>query len=316
MVFKKKKSPKDMSIVEYITGSINKNGILQENFELPNTDDKEGYKFAPGAMDGICMYHMGDKTLVDEDKKKLKELIILAGNGYTSKAEEGFALFCKENRVITFIDELQKSIFDCENEIKPSILFDFAVDMLLHSADVECVKIGLSILELYNTCDDEVLANTIKTVALYDEFTVFSLFIMRRWPTAEKDILDCAKKVHGWGRIHCVDFIEPSDKETIEWLLFNGIENEILQAYSAWDVFKKAEVPLLLKRGDLSYEEIHAILKITQALMDEDPIPGLSNMDNPKVFLNDVLFRAEGNYQFSEEDLKILKDIRDYNIEQ
>ena len=38
-------------------------------------------------------------------------------------------------------------------------------------------------------------------------------------------------------------------------------------------------------------------------------------MDNPKVFLNDVLFRAEGNYQFSEEDLKILKDIRDYNIE-
>ena len=60
---------------------------MQENFELPNTDDKEGYKFAPGAMDGICMYHMGDKTLVDEDKKKLKELIILAGNGYTSKAE-------------------------------------------------------------------------------------------------------------------------------------------------------------------------------------------------------------------------------------
>ena len=90
-----------MSIVEYITSSINKNGILQENFELPNTDDKEGYKFAPGAMDGICMYHMGDKTLVDEDKKKLKELIILAGNGYTSKAEEGFVLFCKENRVIS-----------------------------------------------------------------------------------------------------------------------------------------------------------------------------------------------------------------------
>ena len=127
---------------------------------------------------------------------------------------------------------------------------------------------------------------------------------------SEKDILECAKRVHGWGRIHCTDYIEPTENETKEWLLFNGIDNDVMPAYSAWNVFIKADVPALIRRGNLSLEEMHAVLKITEALMDEGPVPGLSNMDNPEVFLNDVLFRAEGNYQLSEEDLKILKDIQ------
>ena len=48
--------------------------------------------------------------------------------------------------------------------------------------------------------------------------------------------------------------------------------------------------------------------------MDEGPVPGLSNMDNPQVFLDDVLYRTEENYPFTEEDLKIIKDIRDWPL--
>ena len=44
-----------MSIVELITNSIDENGFLPENFELPSEGDSEGVKFAAGAMDGICM---------------------------------------------------------------------------------------------------------------------------------------------------------------------------------------------------------------------------------------------------------------------
>ena len=50
--------------------------------------------------------------------------------------------------------------------------------------------------------------------------------------------------------------------------------------------------------------------------MDEGPVPGLSNMDNPEVFLSDILYRIEeGKYPFTEEDLKIIKDIQDYKTE-
>lgn len=49
--------------------------------------------------------------------------------------------------------------------------------------------------------------------------------------------------------------------------------------------------------------------------MDEGPVPGLSNMDNPQVFLDDVLYRIdEENYTFTEEDLMIIKNIRDWPL--
>ena len=301
-----------MSIVELITKSIEENGMLPENFELPGEDDTEGVKFAAGAMDGICMYHMGHNPLSDADKKRLEELILLAGKSEFAEAEKGFVQFCKDHRAITIIDELQECVIDNKDKLDPNVMFEFANNMFLQSSDMECVKIGLSILELFNTQGDRELETAIKTIALFDEFTIFSVFLMRKWSTAEKDILECAKRVHGWGRIHCTDYIEPTENETKEWLLFNGIDNDVMPAYSAWNVFIKADVPALIRRGNLSLEEMHAVLKITEALMDEGPVPGLSNMDNPEVFLNDVLFRAEGNYQFTEDDLKIINDIRNY----
>ena len=300
----------EKSIFDLISENIGENGSLSRDFELQN-DDKEGAKFAAGAMDGICMYHMVGTSLDDKDKKKLEELIKLAGEGDTKGAEKGFADFCKDHRAITILDELQRCIFNNEETLDPNRMFEFAVNLLLHSSYMECVKIGLSILELFDTSENEELKKAIRMIALSDEFTVFSMFLMRGWPTAEKDILDCAKHVHGWGRIHCVEYINPVENETKEWLLFNGTDNDVMAAYSAWNVFIKADVPELIRRGNLSYEEMHAVLLITEALMNEGPVIGISNMDNPEVYLRDVLFRAEENYPFTEDDLRIIKDIRE-----
>ena len=88
-----------------------------------------------------------------------------------------------------------------------------------------------------------------------------------------------------------------------------------MAAYSSWDTFIKADVPALLRRGNLKYEEMHAILKITDALLDEGPVSGISNMDNPKTYLGDVLSRVKEGYDLVEEDRRIIAEIRD-SIEQ
>ncbi len=310
MFNKNVKTNEEKSIFDLISESLDENGYLSRDFELPNDDEGE-VKFAAGAMDGICMYHMAGSPLDDKAKKKLEELIKLAGKGDTTGAEKGFADFCKEHRAITIIDELQGCIISNKETLDPDRIFDFAVSLLLHSSNTECVKIGLSILELFDTFENEELTKAIRTIALSDEFTIFSVFLMRGWPTAEKDILECAKHVCGWGRIHCVYYIDSVENETKEWLLYNGTDNDVMAAYSAWDVFIKADVPAIIRRGNLSYEEMHAILKITEALMNEGPVSGISNMDKPEVYLHDVLLRAEENYPFTEEDLKIIKDIRE-----
>ena len=81
----------------------------------------------------------------------------------------------------------------------------------------------------------------IRTVGLSDEFTIFSVFCMRKWSDAENEILKLAKSVRGWGRIHCIDFIEAENAETKEWLFFKGVDNDVVPAYSAWPVYEKSD---------------------------------------------------------------------------
>ena len=302
----------DKSLCEYIATSRTKEGVLPEGFRLPEGTEEGAVKFADGAMDGISIYHMGPAPLAEEEKKKLGELLDLAGKGSEKEAEEGFRDFCVKHRAITIIDDLQQYIVGHSSALDSNKMYEFAVHLLIESRDRECVKIGLSILELFDAYENEALARNIRIVGLSDEFTIFSVFCLRNWPEPEKELLELAKRVRGWGRIHCIDFLEAENEETREWLFYNGVDNDVLPAYSAWTVYEKANVEDKLKKDSLTYEELHAILAITDALMDEGPVSGISRMEDPQGYLATVLKKAEGEYPFTEWDQKILKNISEW----
>ena len=305
----------DKSLCEYIATSRTNEGVLPEGFKLPERTKEDGVRFADGAMDGISIYHMGHAPLSEDDQKKLGELLTLAGSGSEKEAEEGFREFCVKHRAITIIDDLQRYVVEHSSALDANIMYEFAVHLLIESHDKECVKIGLSILELFDAFENEELARNIRIVGLSDEFTIFSVFCMRNWPAAETELLELAKRVRGWGRIHCIDFIEAENEETKDWIFFNGVDNDVLPVYSAWPVYEKANVEERLRKDNLTYEEIHAILAITDALMDEGPVSGISRMDDPKAYLATVLKKAEREYPFTEWDQKILKNISEWEEE-
>lgn len=300
----------EKSISELIATSRNSEGVLPDNFSLPKDTDGKIDRFADGALDGITIYHMGVTPLSDEDKVKLGEILTLISNGKDKEAIERYKEFSRTRRTITLIDDIQRFIVDENNKMDHDRLYDFSVDLLLTSDNTECVKLALSILELYEVYENEALAKTVRIVGLSDEFTLFSVFLMRAWPAAEKEILELAKRVKGWGRIHCVDFITAEDEETRQWLLLNGVDNYVVPAYSAWIVYEKAQVEEVLKKDTLSYEELHGILKITEALLDEGPLSGISNMEDPKGYLNRVLDKINEDLNLSEEDQKIIEAIK------
>ena len=306
----------EISLSEYIANSRTKEGILPDGFRLPERTKEDGIAFADGAMDGIIMYHMGHSPLTDKEKKELGKLLDLAGKGAEEEAEEGLQRFCEEHRALTIIDDLQHYIADHTDSLDEGKMYEFAIHLLLDSKDKECVKIGLSILELFNTYENETLADVIRIVGLSDEFTLFSVFCMRDWPEAETELLELAKRVRGWGRIHCIDFIEAENEETKDWLFFNGVDNDVVPAYSAWPVYDKADIEGRLKKETLTEEEVHALLKITDALLDEGPVSGISRMDNPKEFLDRVLKKTEGDYSFDEQEMRTIKEITEWEEEQ
>lgn len=299
----------ERSLLEYIATSRTDEGVLPSGFSLPEENPEEGVRFADGALDGITVYHMGHTPLSFSERQELGKLLDLAGSGSFNEAEEGFREFCKQHRAIAIIDDLQHYIADNTESLDADQIFEFAVHMLIESRYKECVKVGLSILEMFDTFENEVLARNIRIAGLSDEFTIFSVFCMRNWPDAETELLELAKRVRGWGRIHCIDFIEASAKETKDWLFYNGVDNDIVPAYSALTVYEKADVADRLKKDRLTYEEMSAILMITSALMDEGPVSGISALDDPKGYLSLVIEHAKENYPFTEEEKTILNNI-------
>ena len=300
------------SLYEVISSSVTADGILPERFKLPERTKEGGITFADGAMDGIYIYHTAHTPLNDNEKEELGELLKLAGAGEEQKATEGFEKFCEKHRAISIIDDIQRFIMDHTDILEAQKMFDFALNMLSESADKECVKVGLCILELFDIDNDDEVCDMIRTIGLSDEFTIFSVFCLRKLNDAENEILKLAKSVRGWGRIHCIDFIEAENAETREWLFFNGVDNDVVPAYSAWPVFEKSDFKERMQKADLTYDEIHAVLCLADALLDEGPVSGISNMDDPKGFLSEILKKAEGDYPFTEIDLRTLKDISEW----
>ena len=298
----------DDSIFKYISDAIDDNGLLPSDFRLPESEDKKQAMFADGALDGIQIYHMGFSELRNSEIFEMFYLLKTAESGDHQKAAEGLSEYCVKHRAVTIIDELQQTIMDHKDELSVQNMVEFAISLIMESSDRELVKIGLIILELVDTSCDPELMDTIRTLGLSDEFTLFSVFIMRNWPDGQMEILDLAKKVRGWGRIHCVKFIEPVNEEITHWLLLNGIDNDVVPDYSALTVFEKAGVEEMLDRTNLEPDEIKAVLKIIDSMLSEGPVAGISAVDDPPALLSKIL-EFTGRIDLDEEEKKIIENV-------
>ena len=296
------------SIFDSICDALDKEGFLPEDYSLPEKESVNGVKFADGAMDGILIYHSSFPVIEDADKAEILEMLNIANNGESDNAEEAFSKFCRKHRAIVIIDDIQDVILDHKDELEIDQMVRFATGLITGSTDREVIKVGLIILELVDTSGDPDLMRIIRTIGLSDEFTIYSVFIMRHWPDGQMEILDLAKRVHGWGRVHCVRFIEPENQEIKHWLLTNGIDNSVMPEYSALTVFNKAGISEMLDRNDLNDDDKRSILKIIDHMLVEGPVTGISGVEDPPETLAKVLDMASG-LDSDDEEKRIIGDI-------
>ena len=295
------------SIYELISNAVT-DGCLPADFHLPKPEDPKKAMFAAGALDGIQIYHAGFPVLEDEDYERILDILKVANDGEFDTAAEDFTDFCEKFSAVTIIDDIQQVILDNREELDVNQMAEFAYTLITEASDRELIKVGLIIFELVQTSSDPELMDIIRTLALSDEFTLFAVFVMRTWPNGQMEILDLAKKVRGWGRIHCVRFIEPENDEIAHWLLMNGIDNDVMREYSALEVFNKINVEAMLDGDNLSDEDAKAILQIIDSMLVEGPVAGISAVESPRDLLAKVLKLAE-KITPDEEEQRIIKDV-------
>ncbi len=283
---------------------------LGKDFSLPS--DEKGLKYIDGAKDGICAYHMGAAEITKKDIEEINTVITLANTGDYDQADSVLEKLCERIRVINFIDELQDCILDRKDEIEDKF-YIYSLHLMTQSANIECVKVGMMIQELFKQSDE--VKGMVRTLGLSDEFTLYSVFIMRNWENGNTEIMNIAKSVNGWGKVHAVHYIEPDTEEIKYWLLTGAVSNGVMPAYSGWDCYKKADVEAILKKDRLTYEELEGVLSIVDAILDEGPVLGISNIENPKEILLAVLNHSMKHLPLSSENCKVISNILDWQKE-
>ena len=283
---------------------------LGKDFSLPS--DEKGLRYVDGAKDGICAYHMVAAEITKKDIEEIDKVITLANKGDYGQADSVLEKLCERIRVVNFIDELQDCILDRKDEIEDKF-YVYSLHLMTQSANIECVKVGMMIQELFTQSDE--VKGMVRTLGLSDEFTLYSVFIMRNWENGNNEIMNIAKSVNGWGKVHAVHYIEPDTEEIRQWLLTDAVSNDVMPAYSGWDCYKKADVEAVIKKDKLTYEELEGVLSIVDAMLDEGPVLGISNIEDPKEVLLNVLNHAIKHAPLSAKDCKIISNILDWQKE-
>ena len=284
----------EQPLFKLISDALNENGELPPSFSLPK-DSNARIPFADGAEDGIGIYHMCAPEITDEIRKGIKNAVAAASDGDNKRAEELFCGLSQMISVIRAIDELQSYIIENRDTLSAENLFRFAENEILCSPDKNCVKFGLSIMELFDIIGNEKMRGAVTALAASDEFTLFSLFLMRKWENGNEHIFNAAQKVHGWGRIHAIERLAPETAEIKRWLLREGVHNYIVPAYSALECWSKSGAEeLLFGDAPLSDEDFRGLCDIINALLDEGPCSGISSVENAEDALARFLQKASG----------------------
>ena len=288
-------------------------GKLPDDYSLPDLTDGEGdVSFADGALDGITMYHMPPFEMTESDYQVMTEAINAASNHEFEIADSLFIQLSKENRAISVSGKLQDYIIDNHDNLKPGNLYEYVVGLIQLSDNKECVKYGLLILGLLVINNEEV-KDVIRTLALSDEFTLFCVHIMYQWSGGNNDIFETARKVHGWGRIHALELLSPLMPRTEEirgWMLKEGINNNIAPFYSALTCWRNANIGSILYVNP-TYEDLHYIGKILDAMLDESAVPGISTLDKRIDILLTYLEKAK-KHALCAEDYQVIYHIYQY----
>ena len=296
---------KDLSIYELIKSSIQANGELPEDFKLP-PKDPNGVPWADGALDGVYIYHTVGN---EEDIEPLKNIVFQISEGKFEEAQNNlenldFFMISRRDPLLNWIIKEQKQI-NIDN------LCEFTISQLSTSKNIEVIKFCLCVLEIIKLETEKDTIEKVKILALSDEFTLYCLNILKNLKNSNEEIFEIAKKVKGWGRIYSIKYLKVTNDEIKEWILEEGCHNYIIPAYTAYTCAKKINLVEILNEDKISNKKFNDISYLMNALLDEEAITGISNLEDRELLIERYLEKAK-TLASAEEDYYAIITLKEY----
>ena len=282
-----------MSIFEYIQKNLVDDDHLPSDFSLPKLEEK-GLPWVDGGKDGVFLYHVGEKNIDEADELQIQAAINMlrpgAGEDVFETIDLIFADMGEKYGALALIDTIQLYIPEHATELDAEMIFQYSIHAITESDNREIVKIGIELQEVFQVQEDDI-KDLIRMMALSDEFALFCFYVMKSWDDGDVSIMEAGKRLHGWGRIHAVQMVEPKTALIKSWLIKDAINNTVDLNYSAFECFEKGGARKKLK-GEISQEEFKGIATIIQSIMAGGPFGGIENLPNSEEVVRDFVAQA------------------------
>ena len=270
------------SIYECIVSSM-VDGELPDGFSLASFFGKdESIPFAPGARDGICLYHVMPVLVSEDAEAVIAQAVEAAASDDFEAADQAFFSLLEECSPLDLAEFIKRTVLEVGSKDGASAdaLFAYSTHLAFRSSEVDKVKLGLSILAAFDIGSQRT-RDAVLALGKYDEFTYFCIPVITTWENGNDDLFALAKSVRGWGRVHAVSALEPKTEEIRRWLLVDGVDNLVLPEYSAVACYRKVRLDERLE-DELSLEEFAGATAIIGALLSGTPMTDVMELYSPQ----------------------------------
>jgi hypothetical protein len=320
---------RELSIYEQIKANIGQDGKLPSGFVLRSKNGE--YRNTPGLSDGLEIYGSYDewvdslayaeitaddtcaaimRYLITGDQRFLtKEICFGYSSGfYTGIIDDLMYAFHKEmRRIVKYLQPVGEDN-DCK-WLSPEEwvmyyeasewLFARLLSLIQKSDNIGVMKVSIMLLAELGEVDMDASIEVLTTLALWDEFTLYSVLVIKKCIfISDKNalILEIAKKVRGWGRVHAIRLLEPETDEIRDWVLRNGcIAEGAARLYLGLTCAKKGNLISALRQKTMDSELFGGVSAIAEALLDERAAGGISFYEHAKEALPLYLRHAEAH---------------------
>ena len=308
-----------MPIYEYIKTNT-QDGRLPDAFRIPWQQSV----WAPGSHDGVLLNHM---VPLEADPNREKEILdalkLMSSEQYGDYADQIMATFealDNEFGIVRLCSEIDLIIINHRQDLNYLNMLNFSDWILCYGISLLAIKLALTIMCVY---PEPFVEEVMMEMGVYDEFTYYSVRALGQqfWLNGNDEIFTLAKSVSGWGRIHAVEWVEPTTLEIQDWLLYEGADNTVHGQYSANICLVKAGAEKRLD-GPLSAKEYEAIGKLICASLESGPCRGVTRGDyllpkyigKAKDFQTDhytikLILQAADEYGLNEETIELANQL-------
>jgi hypothetical protein len=204
----------------------------------------------------------------DEVSRILRSIRNLLGHASGTNLKNLYVAVCK-SALLGYVDPLLAGLAREFGDGKGPLAAIGRV-FVLEAPRREAVKFGIAVLGIAGNQTD---LDTLRSVGRSDEFTLFTAVAIQNLSVdPDRELLELAKTVEGWGRIHLVERLAKTENfEIRSWLLREGFRNAVMNEYLACICARAGKLHEALRANPQDQALVTSATDIISAMINGGP---------------------------------------------